>query len=428
MSCDDFAISISGVSKCFQIYNNPRNRIKQLALPWLQKFAGQKSQQYFNEFWALKDISFNVKKGETVGIIGRNGSGKSTLLQIICGTLTPTAGEVEIHGRIAALLELGSGFNPEFTGRENIYMNAAVLGLSKEEIDIRFDKIVAFADIGEFIEQPIKSYSSGMTVRLAFSIIAHVDADILVIDEALSVGDVFFTQKCMRFLNEFMKTGTVLFVSHDTAAVISLCNKAILLDQERLVKIGLPKDVTEYYLSTLCTPTSNTTTNSNQNSQEIDVKNLSRQPNQVDFGTGDAKILSVTLYKGDYPLNSISGGENVSLKIQCIPYKDISCPIVGFQFKDRLGQVIFGENSSSTLQNNPEDISKNTSFEAEFRFQLPMLPSGDYSVTAAVAEDVNGTHIQHHWIHDALVLKVITSNVSYGLVGVPMQSINISVI
>ena len=189
----DIAIKVQNLSKCYHIYDSPRDRLKQFIAPRLQRLTWQTPKQYFREFWAVKDVSFEIKKGETVGIIGRNGSGKSTLLQMICGTLNPSHGSIETNGRIAALLELGSGFNPEFTGRENVYMNASVLGLSNKEIDERFDDIVAFADIGEFVEQPVKTYSSGMMVRLAFAVIAHVDADILIIDEALAVGDAFFT-------------------------------------------------------------------------------------------------------------------------------------------------------------------------------------------------------------------------------------------
>lgn len=193
-------------------------------------------------------MSFHVQKGETIGIIGRNGSGKSTLLQIICGTLTPSGGRVAINGRVAALLELGAGFNPEFTGRENVYMNAALLGLSKAQIEERLDAIFAFADIGGFVDQPVKTYSSGMYVRLAFAVIAHVDADVLVIDEALAVGDAFFTQKCMRFLRAFMERGTVLFVSHDTNAVVNLCTRVVWLDKGRVREIGPAKDVCDSYL------------------------------------------------------------------------------------------------------------------------------------------------------------------------------------
>ena len=244
----NIAIKVESLSKCYHIYEKPQDRLKQSIYPRLQRLIGKTPKQYFREFWALKDVSFEIKKGETVGIIGRNGSGKSTLLQMICGTLNPSSGSIQTSGRIAALLELGSGFNPEFTGRENVYMNASVLGLSNQEIDARFNDIVAFADIGDFIEQPVKTYSSGMMVRLAFAVIAHVDADILVVDEALAVGDAFFTQKCMRFLRDFMKTGTVLFVSHDTVSIKSLCNYAIWLEKGQVIQEGSPKEVCELYL------------------------------------------------------------------------------------------------------------------------------------------------------------------------------------
>lgn len=252
MSSDsDVVIRVEGLSKHYQIYDTPRDRLKQFVLPRLQHLTRRPVRQYFHEFKALDDISFEVRRGETVGIIGRNGSGKSTLLQIVCGTLAPTSGTVETRGRIAALLELGSGFNPEFTGRENVYLYASVLGLKREEVAARFESIEAFADIGEFIEQPVKTYSSGMVVRLAFAVIAHVDADILVIDEALAVGDAFFVQKCMRFLRRFMEHGTILFVSHDTSAVINLCNHAIWLANGKIRFQGSSKDASERYLAAM---------------------------------------------------------------------------------------------------------------------------------------------------------------------------------
>ena len=192
----EISIKVENLSKCYQVYEQPRDRLRQFVMPRIRRMAGLKPKQYFREFWALRDVSFEVKKGETVGIIGRNGSGKSTLLQMICGTLNPSSGSITGTGRISALLELGSGFNPEFTGRENVYMNAAVLGLDKEEIDARFDGIAAFADIGDFIEQPVKTFSSGMVVRLAFSVAINVDPEILIVDEALSVGDELFQRKC----------------------------------------------------------------------------------------------------------------------------------------------------------------------------------------------------------------------------------------
>ena len=452
MSSNDIAIRVTHLSKRYEIYANPRDRLKQFVLPRLQRQAKRPPKQYFREFWALKDVSFEVKKGETVGIIGRNGSGKSTLLQMICGTLHPTSGSIQTHGRIAALLELGSGFNPEFTGRENVYMNASVLGLSNEEIDERFADIVSFADIGEFIEQPVKTYSSGMMVRLAFAVIAHVDADILVVDEALAVGDAFFTQKCMRFLRNFMKTGTVLFVSHDTGAVVNLCSKAVLLNRGQVTEIGTPKNVIEHYLATVY-----------ESSQEVDgviaaetkvpvtqveslieyrdmreeLVNASNLRNDVEifqfkldqegFGTGDAKILSVRLLdQHGAPLSWIVGGEDVILDIRCLAHKDIFRPIIGFQFKDRLGQVIFADNTFLVFEHNPQPVVQSGEFIARFEFRLPVLPSGDYGIAVAVADGSQDSHVQHHWMHDALMVRVHASSVCFGLVGIPMKKITLT--
>ncbi|MEI6707782.1 MAG: ABC transporter ATP-binding protein [Methylococcales bacterium] len=245
----DIAIRASHLSKCYQIYNNPHDRLKQFIAPRLQRLVGRQPKQYFHEFWALNDVSFDIKKGETVGIIGRNGSGKSTLLQLICGTLTPSNGQVEINGRVAALLELGSGFNPEFTGRENVYMNAAVLGLSHKEVTERFDDIAAFADIGEFIEQAVKTYSSGMFVRLAFAVNILSNPDVMIVDEALAVGDMNFQSKCMTALKRIQDNGaTVLFVSHDISALKSLCSRGIYLDHGQLKNIGTAADISDQYM------------------------------------------------------------------------------------------------------------------------------------------------------------------------------------
>lgn len=240
----DIAVEVSNLSKCYHIYDKSHQRLLQSLI--------RNRKQFYREFWALQDVSFQIKKGETVGIIGRNGSGKSTLLQLICGTLKPTQGTVKTYGRIAALLELGSGFSLEYTGRENVYMNGTLLGLTKSEIDERFDDIAAFADIGDFIEQPVKTYSSGMLVRLAFSIIVHVDADILIVDEALSVGDAFFQAKCARVLRDIINRGaTVLFVSHDTSSVKALCQRALLLASGRSVYMGEVNDAIEKYYSSI---------------------------------------------------------------------------------------------------------------------------------------------------------------------------------
>ena len=249
MSYDDIAIRVTNLSKCYEIYANPRDRLKQFILPRLQRLIGQAPKQYFREFWALKDVSFEIKKGETIGVIGRNGSGKSTLLQILAGTLTPTTGSVAINGHVTALLELGAGFNPEFTGRENIFLNAAILGLPQEVVENKFDGIAAFADIGDFINQPVKTYSSGMYARLAFAVSIAFDPEILIVDEILSVGDVFFQARCMRKLDEFRESGgTVFFVTHDTHAVERVCARALVLHHgSKVFEGGTANGVTVYY-------------------------------------------------------------------------------------------------------------------------------------------------------------------------------------
>jgi lipopolysaccharide transport system ATP-binding protein len=245
----EIAIKVENLSKCYQIYDQPRDRLKQFIMPRLQRSIGRQPRKYFREFWAIQDVSFEIKKGETVGIIGRNGSGKSTLLQMICGTLNPTSGNVRAEGRIAALLELGSGFNPDFTGRENVYMNGAVLGLSKDEVDNSFDDIAAFADIGDFIEQPVKTYSSGMFVRLAFAVNIMSRPEIMIVDEALAVGDMAFQAKCMTALKRMQDRGvTVLFVSHDIGSVKSLCSQAVYLERGQIRSSGKASAVAEGYV------------------------------------------------------------------------------------------------------------------------------------------------------------------------------------
>ncbi|SFA70540.1 lipopolysaccharide transport system ATP-binding protein [Pseudomonas sp. NFIX10] len=242
------AIRVENLSKCFHIYDRPRQRLQQLLLAPIKSRIKDADVKYYREFWALKKINFEVHRGETVGIIGKNGSGKSTLLQIICGTLTATEGSVEVNGRIAALLELGSGFNPDFTGRENIYLNGSILGLSRQEIDERFAEIEAFADIGDFIDQQIKSYSSGMAVRLAFAVAINADPEILIVDEALSVGDELFQRKCFSRIEAIRQKGaTILFVSHAGSAIVELCDRAILLDSGDKLTEGAPKQVVGNY-------------------------------------------------------------------------------------------------------------------------------------------------------------------------------------
>jgi lipopolysaccharide transport system ATP-binding protein len=409
----DIAISVNNLTKSYQIYDKPRDRLLQMLS------RGRK--QYFREFQALQGVSFDVNRGDTVGIIGRNGSGKSTLLQLLCGTLTPTNGNITVNGRVAALLELGAGFNPEFSGKENVFLSASLYGLTSSQITERFDKILDFADIGEFIDHPVKTYSSGMFVRLAFAVIAHVDADILIIDEALAVGDAYFVQKCMRFLRAFTKHGTLFFVSHDTAAVVGLCSKALLLNGGRLERIGTPKDISEYYLASLhndmqgmlpATKSSDLDTSSNN-----------------DFGVGEGKIVSVTLINDDgQPILNVHGEESVILVVDCFSELGIDQVIVGFLVRDRLGQVVFGENTCSQYSDRGLTLHSRQPLRVGFEFVMPLLQSGDYSVTVAIAQGTQADHLQHHWIHDALIIHAQSERVYSGVICIPMKTITSTIL
>ena len=250
------AVSVRQLSKCYHVYATPGDRLRQFVLPRLQRLGRMAARAYHREFWALRDVSFDIAKGEAFGILGRNGAGKSTLLQLLCGTLTPSHGDIRMQGRVAALLELGAGFNPEFSGVENVYLNASVLGLSRAEIEARFASIAAFADIGDFIEQPVKTYSSGMFVRLAFAIAIHVEPDILIIDEALSVGDIAFQNKCLLKIRELRAKGTtLLFVTHDLSTLQLICDRVAWLRNGQLVMVDEPVKVCqEYYAEAMGIP------------------------------------------------------------------------------------------------------------------------------------------------------------------------------
>ncbi|CAM3445488.1 ABC transporter ATP-binding protein [Klebsiella quasipneumoniae subsp. quasipneumoniae] len=445
MSSDNI-IEITGLSKCYQIYDSPKDRLMQMF------FRSRK--QLYREFWALKNVSFSLKKGETVGIIGRNGSGKSTLLQMICGTLTPTDGTVKVNGRIAALLELGAGFNPEFTGHENIFMAASLYGLTNEQIRQRYDKILAFADIGDYIDQPVKTYSSGMYVRLAFAVIAHVDADILVVDEALAVGDAVFTQKCMRFIRKFKENGTLLFVSHDTQSVINLCDKAIWLHKGEMISSGKAKAITEKYLQytlqevygdetklddiknnkqdDVSTDQSqlaiaeNTTANDtfDYNSQYGIDNNLS-DANGWKTGAGEIIDVSFSDVATGNTHHLYKGGEKVKLRITASINEPFDSPILGFLVKDRLGQVLFGENTLPFTNKNAFSVGAGETMTAEYVFTLPMLPNGEYSMMVSLANGDINTHVQHHWLHDALIINVSSSDVRWGLVGIKFDDVKL---
>ncbi|QCG93000.1 ABC transporter ATP-binding protein (plasmid) [Azospirillum sp. TSA2s] len=436
-------IRAEGLGKAYAIFKRPQDRLKQMLVRGRRK--------YYDEYWALRGVDLEVRRGETVGLIGRNGSGKSTFLQLLCGTLTPTSGRIAVDGRIAALLELGAGFNPEFTGRENVYLAASVLGLSNEQIAQRYDSIAEFAGIGDFIEQPVKLYSSGMYARLAFAVAAHVDADIMIVDEILAVGDASFTQKCMRFIHRFKERGTLFFVSHDTGQVVNLCDRVVWLDNGSVRAVGPAKDVCHDYLAALYSDQDTSRgfriggtrqalpqakreepvedaraelLKSSQHRNAIEIFDF--DPNAPWFGERGASITSVRLLdSGGTPLSTLEGGEEIVLEVACHAEKDLFQPIVGFYVRDRLGQNLFGDNTHLTYQLDPIRVVAGQDFAARFRFQLPYLPSGDFSITVAIAEGTQNDHVQHHWIEDALFFKVHSSHVVQGLVGIPMLNISI---
>lgn len=458
--CSDTVIEVQALSKRYEVYAQPRDRLRQMIMPRLRRLFRLGERRYFREFWALKEVSFSVKRGETVAIVGQNGSGKSTLLQLVCGTLSPSAGSVRIAGRIAALLELGAGFNTEFSGRENIFLSGLLYGISKEELAKRYDSIVAFSEIGDFIDQPVKTYSSGMYVRLAFSIAAHVDADVLVVDEALSVGDVRFTQKCMRFLREFQKTGTLLFVSHDTSAVVSLCSRAVWLDHGVLRMDGPAKATVETYLATQHvldrkvqgdsvavkepdpkperaaprTTGRDLDTLDPRRSKDADARIVGRldffefDPDRLttEFGAGGARIIDAQFLDEDgNPLVISYGAELVQLRIQAKAFQALDNLIFGFYFKDRLGQRLFGDNTYLTYVDQAVGAAPGDILTAVFRFRMPILPVGSYSIDLAIASGTQDDHTQQHWLHDALEVRATDTTMKFGLVGLPMLDISI---
>ena len=419
---EEIIISLKNVSKRFKRYERPADRLKEILL-------NEKS--YSKDFWALQDIDLEISKGQTVGIVGLNGSGKSTLLQIIAGTLTPTTGEVKVKGRVSALLELGSGFNPEFTGRQNVFFNARLLGLNQSKTEDRFDKIAGFADIGDFIDQPVKTYSSGMFVRLAFSVAVNVSPDILIVDEALSVGDIFFQHKCIRQIRELIDLGvTTLFVSHDSSTIKTLCDRAIMLNAGKIFSTGLPSLIIQEYSKLaidlelgLLQTDQDLYQEKNGDSIEIeeyedpplftnnDAKSM-QMPDQ-EFGgmfrrgSGKSKIEDVQLFDNSglritkSPI--IEFNQEVILSIRAKVYESLKGCIFGFFICDKNGTEIIGTNTHEE-DIKIEQLEQNEELEAKFKFKLPLRPNS-YSLTVAVAESYEALTLD--WIDNAIVFQVL---------------------
>ncbi len=412
---ESIAISLQNISKCFKRYHHPSDRLKELF------FANHSHAQ---EFWALKDINLSIPKGKTVGILGRNGSGKSTLLQIIAGTLTPTTGTVQVHGRISALLELGSGFNPEFTGLENIFFNGQLLGLSKQEIEDKLEEIIGFADIGEFIEQPVKTYSSGMFVRLAFAVAVNVSPEILIVDEALAVGDVSFQHRCMRRIRKLMDSGvTTLFVSHDTGAIKTLCNSAIMIHDGVIQGVGNPNKITTDYLrlmteieleieqrngnNNLDAIVTDASSEENIDSSVVLIEKSNAQEKNQRIGSGKARIEEIKILNSHGEKASkdpvFAFNEEVEI-ITCLrTYTSLDSCIVGFFVCDKNGNEVIGSN---TLEEGMAigPVANRQEVIVSFKFKLPLRP-GSYSLTVAGAESYNS--VTFDWVDNAIVFQVL---------------------
>ena len=427
------AIFIKDVAKCYKRYARPVDRLKEILLP---------GKNYAQEFWALRDINLEIPKGQTLGIIGKNGSGKSTLLQIIAGTLTPTTGEVRVNGRISALLELGSGFNPEFTGQQNVFFNGRLLGLSQEEIENKFDDIAAFADIGDFIEQPVKTYSSGMFVRLAFAVAVSVEPDILIVDEALAVGDIYFQQRCFERIRNLKHSGTtLLFVSHDPVSVYTLCEEAVLIDTGRVALKGKVKQVIDLYEAKLLKQ-------SDTHPELLEIKTLPEALSSVDhkvegllddntvevvvsyiqnntpdivassphdniaeivISSPEVKVQFVNLLnENGQKADFIISGQVVQLSIGVLFLQSFDDPHVGFKIRDRTGTIIF-DNHTFNMRHYIGRVVKGDFLDIRFKFCVPLV-EGEYTITIGVADSGFGEGQFKRslaYIHNTAVLKVV---------------------
>jgi len=433
-------IKAENLGKAYHIFKQPQDRLKQMLCFGRKKF--------YEEYWALRSVSFDISPGEAVAFVGRNGAGKSTLLQLICGILEPSEGNIVTMGRVAALLELGAGFNPEFTGKENITLAASLLGLTNAEIQDRFQSIIEFAGLGDFINQPVKLYSSGMFARLAFAVAAHVDADIFVIDEILAVGDAAFTQKCATFLHRFRKKGTLLFVSHDISSVTAYCDRAIWLENGYIREDAPAKEVAHNYMAAIESekadsrsfqiggtrnrPKLSPKSNHTQKVREISTNQIeffNFDPHAKWFGYRGGTIEDVRfITKDGATISTLEGGEDITLSVLCSAQDRIRGPIVGYYIKNSQGLFLFGDNTYVTYKEAPLEVGRGEFFTTTFTFQMPFLPNGTYSVVTALSEGTQQEHINHHWYDDALFFYVNSSHVCGGLIGLPMLDIQMEIV
>lgn len=414
-------ISFQGVSKSYPIYRRPSDRLKELLTFNRRRFH--------EDFWALKDLTFEVNRGETFCIVGENGSGKSTLLQIVAGILAPTTGTACVTGRVSALLELGSGFNPEFSGKDNVYLNAAILGFSRSAVDRIYGKIEDFAEIGDFIHQPVKTYSSGMVVRLAFAVAIHVEPEILIVDEALAVGDIYFRQRCLRKVHELRNRGTtILFVSHSAGDVKALGDRSMWLDHGRIRELGETDKVVAHYLAAMV----------EKDSAYLELKPPPPRPHggpvhapevvtsipNIDhrFGDGRAEILGIALLdRYGHPLPLLRPGEQAIVRISVRAREDLSLPNVGFVMRNHLGVDFAGTNSKREGSDLPP-MQAGDVYTVDFHLMIPELYPSEFSFSPAIAD---GTLVSYHmcdWIDNAITLQMgHTDNPIYGYIHLPCK-------
>lgn len=386
-------VLVQNVSKLYRLYKRPSDRVREVLLPF-------HSTRLHTDFWALRDVSFSLEKGEILGLVGPNGCGKSTLLQIVCGILQPSQGRVVTRGRIAALLELGAGFNPEFTGRENVFLNGEIMGLSRPEIERAFPSIEAFAEIDHFIDRPVKEYSSGMYVRLAFATAIHVDPEILIVDEALAVGDAVFANRCVRKFEELKERNvTILFVSHDLGLVKQLANRAILLLGGRIEAQGDPKDVINRYVGLVL------------ERQRSDNKSEERLRATFRHGDGASEILSVQLLsqRGEIA-SSFASGETVTVRIRTRFHRLSIEPMVGILIRTRIGMDVYGTNTRIE-QMQLGSFQPGDELDLDFRFDCWLTPQ-QYTLTVAT-QNPDGT--SHDWLDDVVAFDVVDSRPTAGV-------------
>jgi ABC-type polysaccharide/polyol phosphate transport system ATPase subunit len=390
-------VLVQNVSKLYRLYRRPGDRLREL-LP--------RARPRHKDFWALRDIGFEVEKGETLGLVGPNGCGKSTLLQIVCGILQPTSGRVVTRGRIAALLELGAGFNPEFTGRENVYLNGEIMGLSRGEIDKAMPSIESFAEIGEFIGRPVKEYSSGMYVRLAFSTAIHVDPEILIVDEALAVGDAVFANRCVRKFQELRERKiTVLFVSHDLGLVKQLSDRAILLLNGRIAAQGAPNDVINRYIGLVLAK------------EEAKNKKDDRIHASFRHGDGSSEILSVEILnaRGE-AATTVTGGEPITVRVRSRFHQAKSDPMVGILIRTRIGMDVYGTNTRLERVR-LGDFQPGDELEVDFGVECWLTPQ-QYTLTVAT-QNADGS--SHDWLDDAVAFDVVDTRAAAGVTNLRAQ-------